>query len=152
MYAFRTLTKTGKGGFTSPDVAAMRRQIATFCMLVETYPEELRIGGAATAALAALPTSALTSTPEFSTLIAGLVAKLNTAEAPVRSAAAAALAQLFETPDTERFLVIEKTGAIDALFKTLDEQGDDASVRIPTLQALLQTSSKLTAFCCYRVG
>lgn len=142
LYAFRALSKTRKGAPVSQDIAAMRRQVATFCMLVETYPEETRIGGAAAAALSALPTAALTSTGEFTQLIHGLVDKLNIADAPVRAAAAAAMAQLFDTIDEERCKLIEKNGAIDALFKTLDEHGHDSSVRVPAVQALLQISKQ----------
>lgn len=128
---------------SSVELKRLEKLVPLFTTLVRRYPEEAGIGGAAAAALTALPTPILANSADVTSMLEGFVVSLTTGGPAERAAAAAALAQLLNSDDDARFTMVQKCGGVIALFKALDQCGHHEEVRTTVLNALLQYSSKL---------
>lgn len=131
----------------SIDPKVARRQVATFCMLISEYPDDKRIGGAASAALGAIAGEQLRSTPEFGTLLAKQVALIKEGNSEKQATAVRSIAEFLQDGNDATIGLFVESGGIEALFQALDATGENHAVRRDILDTLHIISSKQPKIC-----
>lgn len=126
----------------SMDPVVARRQIATFCMLVEAYPDDKYIGGAASAALGVMAGDQLTKSPEFGKLIHNLVKDIEQGDAQKQAAAIRGLGDVLQEGDESVLQLFTGSKGVEALFQALDRFGEDPVVRQSILASLHAVARK----------
>lgn len=138
LYALRCLTKEEKHSI-DPQIA--RRQITTFCLIMNTYPDDTYIGGAAAAALGAMPGDQLTKSPEFGLLLKKLISDIKQGSPSAQTAAICAINHIVQDGDENILQLLTASGGIEALFQALDAFGENKAVRLEILNALHAVAS-----------
>lgn len=125
-------------GMKPSDIAAIgKNQIATFCLTIQDYPEDPRIGGAAAQALAMMPPHLLKEGTEVAGLFKKLAADLQSASPEVAENALSSLSELLRNADSPDVVAMWMNACTASqLFDCLDKHGTDPAIRNHVLDCL----------------
>ncbi|KFH17871.1 putative anonymous antigen-1 [Toxoplasma gondii MAS] len=138
--ALRILLKSDK---RSAELAFERNFVSTLCVGIDSFPHSAPVLGATCACLAAMATTPervqmLTAQPAFESLLQKLVFVIqNDPSKDNKLVAMRALQELVEiTNDATMANKIAEAGAVTALFRIIDEYGDDEQLTVQAAEVL----------------